>query len=367
MGGIRSFVKADLSQVTDLVWRVLHQKKGTAPSSLRAYFNEVFLENPWRDDGIVSRVCEDSQGKIVAFFGAVPRLMSINGKMIRIAFGSNFVVDPLTRVTMAAMQLVRLFMKGTQDVSMTDSANEMSQQLLRSLGFTVVPVFSLLWARPLRPLRYFIHGATRLKKSSSINMMGTTLKPLCALGDTLVSKISLNPWRLSKPDAIGDVLDIDTHLHLLRSLPKNRLLPEYDRESLKWLMDFVIAKRAIGDIRKIVVRNREKKILGWYVYCKNPGKVGEVLQIGGDSSSINKVLDHLFYDAWDCGLIGLHGRLEPQFMEELTLKSCFFLRNGSWTLMHCKKPELSALIQSGTAFFSRLDGEWCLRPEQYPS
>ena len=53
---------------------------------------------------------------------------------------------------------------------------------------------------------------------------------------------------------------------------------------------------------------------------------------------------------------------EPQFMQELTAKSCFFLRQGSWTLIHSKQAELSELFQSGSAFFSRLDGEWPLRP-----
>jgi hypothetical protein len=48
-------------------------------------------------------------------------------------------------------------------------------------------------------------------------------------------------------------------------------------------------------------------------------------------------------------------------MEELTQRSSFFLRNGSWTLAHSRNPELLAPIFSGNAFFSRLDGEWCLR------
>jgi hypothetical protein len=49
-------------------------------------------------------------------------------------------------------------------------------------------------------------------------------------------------------------------------------------------------------------------------------------------------------------------------MEDLILKACFFLRDGSWTLVHSSKPELLALVQSGTAFFLRIDGEWGLRP-----
>jgi hypothetical protein len=48
-------------------------------------------------------------------------------------------------------------------------------------------------------------------------------------------------------------------------------------------------------------------------------------------------------------------------MHDLTQMSCFFLRNGSLTLVHSTKPELLGPIQSGAAFFSRLDGEWPFR------
>ena len=128
------------------------------------------------------------------------------------------------------------------------------------------------------------------------------------------------------------------------------------------MLDFVGPKNIFGDLRKMVIRTPEGKPLGWYIYSGSRNAVGEVLQIGADSASIGNILDHLFYDALAHGLIGLHGRLEPHLMQELTMRSCFFLRNGSWTLVHSDKVDLLNLFQSGTAFFSRLDGEWALRP-----
>jgi hypothetical protein len=142
---------------------------------------------------------------------------------------------------------------------------------------------------------------------------------------------------------------------------KQWLLPEYDLSSLDWVLKFVADRKAFGEVRRILVRNEEKKMIGWFIYYVAPGGVGEVLQIGAESPSIGKVLDHLFYDAWSNGLVGIHGRMEPQFMQELTVRSCFFLRNGSWTLAHSKNSELLGMIQSGSAFFSRLDGEWPFR------
>jgi hypothetical protein len=361
MGGLRPLVDGDVPRVADLIWNVLHEHKGAAPASLQSYVQDLFLRNPWLDEGIVSRVYEDAKGKIVGFFGAVPRRMSLQGKPIRLAFGSNFVMDPESRASMASIQLVRTFMKGTQDISITDSANESSKQLLRSLGFTVVPIYSVQWARPLRPSLYGVNTLSRLKKSGAIKLAGSVAKPFCSLADALAASAGFSPFRQAAPETIDEELDVATLLQCLADIPaKNWILPEYDQNSLNWVFEFIAKRKALGDLRKGLVRDKGK-IVGWYVYGTGAGGIGEVLQIGAASSSIGIVLDHLFYDAWKRGLIGLQGRMEPQFMEELTARLCFFFRHGSWTLMHSNRPELSAMMQGGTAFFSRLDGEWSLR------
>jgi hypothetical protein len=362
MAGIRPLVEADVSRVADLVWKVLHEQQGPAPSSLKAYVDELFLRNPWVEASINSLVYEDSDGKIVGFFGVVPRPMLIQGKNVRLAFGSNFVVEAGSRASFAAMQLVNAFMKGPQDISITDSATEGARQLLRSLGFTVVPIYSLLWARPLRPSLYALHGAARLKKNKSIATLGTLASPLCHVGDYLAATIKLSPFHQKVSPLKAEALDTDTLIQCLARIPfKHWLVPQYNRESLEWVLKFVEKRNAYGDLRKVVLRDEKGKINGWYIYGLRPGGVGEVLQVGAEGTSVGKVLDHLFHEAWQNKLIGLHGRLEPQFMEELTQRSSFFLRNGSWTLAHSRTPELLGPIFSGNAFFSRLDGEGCLR------
>ena len=362
LAGLRTFVAEDVPAVADLIWRVLHNQSGPAPASMREYLGDLFLHNPWPEDGIVSRVYRDAQGKIVGFFGAVPRRMSFQGKTIRLAFGSNFVMDPESRTTMAAIQLVRTFMKGPQDISITDSANDSSRQLLRSLGFTVVPAYSLQWARPLRPSRYAVTMLSRFKKSRALAAAATLAKPFCALADLAAASLRLSPYHQRPPETNDEELSVQGLLECLHTIPgKHGLLPEYDLQSLTWVLDFIARRKVFAMPRKGAVRNADGKIVGWYVYSGRPGMLGDVLQIGAEGYATQTVLDHLFYDAWKRGLIGLHGRFEPQFMQELTMKSCFFMRTGSWTMVHSKHSDLLATLQSGTAFFSRLDGEWCLR------
>src|SRR5690242_16836652 len=105
MAGVRPFVATDVGPVADLSWKVMHRREGSAPSALKSYFDDLFVHNPWRDEGISSQVYEDGNGKIVGFFGAVPRRMHLQGRTIRVAFGSNFIMEPGSRTAMAAMQL----------------------------------------------------------------------------------------------------------------------------------------------------------------------------------------------------------------------------------------------------------------------
>lgn len=362
MAGIRTFVEADASRVADLVWKILHERQGSAPSSLKSYIDRLFLHNPWIDEDVSSLVYEDSEGTVTGFFGVVPRPMSIQGKTVRLAFGSNFVVEAGSRASFAAMQLVNAFMKGSQDISITDSATEGARQLLKSMGFTVAPIYSLLWARPLRPSLYALHGAARLKKNKTIAALGTLANPLCRVVDHLAATIEVSPFHQTVPSLEARALDVDTLLECLTRIPsKNWLVPHYNRESLEWVLEFVKDRNAYGNLRKTVLHDEKGRIIGWYIYGLPSAGIGEVLQIGAESTSVGKVLDHLFHEAWQSKLIGLHGRLEPQFMEELTRRSSFFLRNGSWTLVHSRRPELLGTIFSGNAFFSRLEGEGCLR------
>lgn len=360
--GVRPLLEADVPRAADLVWNVLHERQGSAPAALRTYINELFLRNPWIQDDVSPLVYQDAEGKIVGFFGIMERPMSIRGRTLRFAFGSNFVVEAGSRASLAAMQLVNAFMKGPQDVSITDSATEGVRQLFKGLGFSVLPIYSLIWARPLRPSSYALHGVARLKKSKMVATLGTLAGPFCRVADYLAAGIKISPFSQASSPLIAENLENDTLLECVNRIPgKQWLLPQYTSESLDWVLNFVEKRNAYGRLRKVLLRDAKAKIVGWYIYGLQPGAIGEVLQIGIENGPAGRVLDHLFHDAWQNNLIGLHGRLEPQFMEELTQKSSFFLRNGSWALAHSRAPELLSPILSGSAFFSRLDGEGCLR------
>jgi hypothetical protein len=103
-----------------------------------------------------------------------------------------------------------------------------------------------------------------------------------------------------------------------------------------------------------------RTIMGWYIYCLDPGRVADVLQIVATPASIHDVLDHLFHRAWRQGAIAVTGRLEPRFLQALSDRYCLFHRRGPWMLVSARRSDLRQTFQSGDAFVSRFDGEWCL-------
>ncbi len=360
---VRPLVESDLIQVTDLYWRFMRQKEGSAPPALRSFLRELYFTNPWVDGAFPSLVYEGKNGQIVGFLGVIARKMSIGGQPIRMAFGGNFVVHPDGRSHLAGPRLLGTYMHGNYDAWQTDSANDRSRTLLESLGFRTVPALNIHWGRPLRPCGYGVYSMARALSPAASASLEFAAKPFCAVADGLAARLSFSPFRQTASKLRGEELDVETLLQCLEEARKEySLWPEYDVASLKWLLSFMARRPTRGVLRKIVVRDDSQKIVGWYIYYVKPGSVGEVVQVGGDQKSTRDVLDHLFHDAWQQGVIALHGVVDMRRVPQFSDKGCFFTCRGGWTVTRSRQPELLAILERGGAFLSRLDGEWCLDP-----
>ena len=341
----------------------MRERKGPAPPAVRSLFQELYFTNPWIDSAFPSLVYEGKNGKIVGFLGIIARKMSVCGQPIRAAFGGNFVVHPEGRSNLAGMRLLGAYMAGKQDLSLTDSANDVSRSLLERLGFRTILPFSIHWARPLRPAHFAVHVASRLTGTAISAILRFAAKPFCLVADSLAARLSFSPFRQTESHMHAAELDVETLLHCLAEFRGSySLWADYDAHSLQWLLNFMERMPTRGVLRKLVVRDHSHVIVGWYIYYVKPGAVGEVVQIGGDQRFIKDILDHLFHDAWNHGVIALHGIAPRRQVADLSDKNCVFTCRGGWLVAHSRKPELLELLNRGDAFFSHLDGEWWLDP-----
>jgi hypothetical protein len=358
---VRPLAEGDITQVADLYWKVLRGRTGSPPVVVESFLRELYFKNPWIDSSIPPLV-SDEKGVIAGFLGVVPRKMCFRGEPVRIAFGGNFVVRPEFRNSLAGLHLLRTYMTGPQELSQTDSANDVSRALLERLGFTTILPYSVHWVRLLKPARATAYGLSHFSESAWQGPLQFAFKPICNLLDRVVAGFAGSPFSLSESRLQGKDLDVET---LLTCFAKFRngysLWPDYDASSLGWLLDFMQRMRGHGEnFRKRILHDENGEIVGWYLYYHSSGQIAEVAQIGGAKRRIKEVLDHLFWDAYDHGAIALHGTIVPQLMGNFSDKNCFFTCRGGWTLACSRNPSLLQLLNNGEAFLSRLDGEWCL-------
>lgn len=337
-------------------------RKGPAPSALQSSLRELYFNNPWPESIGRSIVCEDERG-ISGFLGGLVRRMSVDGQSIRVGFGGNFVIRPEARSRATAWEMLEFGMAGNQDITQTDSANDLSRRILERIGWRIIPALNVHWVRPLRPSEFAVYVTSRASSPWLTTCLRLAAKPVCGIFDHLAGTLKTSPFRRSPSSLHTTELDVETLLECLVDFRKGYCLwPEYDVHSLRWLLSFMEGRTSRGTLRKVAVRNGGNKVVGWYIYYVKPGAVGEVVQVCGQRAAMKDLLENLFSDAWGKGLVALHGIAQADIIADLSDKNCIFTCRGGWTLAHSKRPELLEILDHGKAFLSRLDGEWCLAP-----
>ena len=354
---IRPFTPQDIPEVVDLHKRVF--PGNPFPSSeLEIHFRHLFFENPWYDADLPSLVYQEQGEKICGFYGVIPRRMRMQGRPIRVAVSSQFMVDPSVRNRLAAVELQKTFFTGPQDLSFTDGANDASRRIWEGLGGLTALPYSVHWTRLLRPARYFLE---RWKERGLSILAQVAMRPLSAVVDSLAARRRRSPFhQASQPPE--ENFDWEDLLGLLPEFagPKS-LRPDYDAHSLRWLLQEANSKKCHGQLRKALVRNGAGQIVGWYMYYLNPNGISQVLQLVANKNSIRRVLDQLYFHAWRSGSFAISGRMDPEFVADFSEERCLFNFKGPRMLVHSRRADLREAIQRGDAFLTRLEGEWWMR------
>lgn len=357
MGGyVRPLEEEDVAQIADLHLRVIRGVGGPSPASFREYLSEIFLKHPWYDEAFPSLVYQETGGKIVGCMGVMPRPMSFDGQKVIAASSHSFMVEPESRATLAGVKLVKRFLSGPQDLSMTQG-NTMTQKICEKFGGSTFFLYSLCWTRPLWPSRYALSFLGRRGLPDS---WAWALRPFCRLADAVTPLVQQDPFRLRVPNLKSEELDAGTLCSCFGEVTKDRQLrPEYDGGSSQWLLKMLAENRYRRSLEKVVVRNADEETVGWYLYYRTRGGIGEVVQIGAKENYVEGVLDHLFYHAKQYGVVAVSGQVDPAFFQALSSKHCLFHQDGrSWMLVHSRHPKVLQAIHRGDAFLTRLEGDW---------
>lgn len=353
---IRRCEPGDLSIVSELFAQSFGGGDFDEADWLEPYLRQVYFDNPWVDESMASLVYEQ-KGEIDGFLGVVPRQMTFRGRSIRVAVNSALMVRPDAsgkRNPIVAIGLLRRLLAGPQDLSLTDTANELSRRIWTGCGGSVAHAYSYSWARPLQPLRTCLELAGSGDRSFAMKVA----KPICRLADPFLG--NLRRIRPARPEYGIEDIDCSALLELLTTVSGSSLVPEYDLASLEWLI--AMAEQSVGEGRlaKRCVRDAGGRLLGWYIYYQNKNGIGRVLQVATLDHSMAAVLSCLVYEAKQAGVAVLWGRTEPQHAASLNEQNCVFFARP-WVLVHAARAELVAAFQNADTFFSGLEGELWMR------
>jgi len=358
MNSIRPLEKKDIPDIVEKLQHIFLRnapsRRNLSPDKLTGHFEDILFNNPWYDPEITSLVSRGKDGKINGFLGVVPRPMRLSGQPLRAAV-IFYHADSESSVSLAGAQLLKTFFSGPQDLSLTDAASDIGRRIWGAVGGTQLPLYSLQWERIFRPARVAVEALSRRRMLAPFE---GALSPVANLADSVTNRLFSSHSPPTGNSYIEEDLDIKI---LIESLPlfypAGALQPVYHEHSLQWIFDQADQFRSHGELKKVMVRNAKREVIGWYLYYVKTGRRCPVLHIAAKKGAMDIILNHLFSHARRHGVTALYGRVDPKYIHDVANQHCFF-RLGSWTVVHSQNEELIRLFQLGEAAVSRLDGEW---------
>lgn len=354
MGEIRVFAEEHVRAAADLNLKIIRGSKNSSGPGLQNCFRDIFLKNPWASPEISSLVYLD-HGELVGFLGVVPRIMEFRGHPVRVAVTSQFMFDREKHRGVGALELMRHFFRGPQDMSFTDGAGEAAMIVWTAAGGRAARLYSLNWTRLLRPLSTARSVLDRAGLGALKGVAGLVTSP----GDFLLSKLPLEMLRAprsvftTRPATPAEILECIKEIGW-----REPLKPVYTQPSFDWLMFQAARATVYGTLRILTVHSPDGIRAGWLVYYVKPGAPAYVLQIGiRRRDQFSGILTALFRDAWEQGCSAIRGQTIPQFLTQLTEQHCLFRHPNPSVLIHSKDADLMNVVQSGEAALTRLDGE----------
>ncbi|WP_421591686.1 hypothetical protein [Shinella sp. M27] len=358
MSSVRSFEAGDVEAVASLFQRLLRKSGEPANDDLKTYLQTLFLGEASHDTGLFSRVHVRADGTVSGFLGVLPVEMEFEGRRLLAANCGTFASDDRDSDPFAGARLLRDALSGPQDLSFSETSNDVSTDMWRSMRAGVLASYSLEWLRILKPASFALEAAAA--KISAARL----LSPFAKLGDAILCRHGdRQTWShyaplAGKADAFeATAADNAEFAALCRDLVTQfPLRPVWDQTTLEGMLGHAERKALHGERIQHIVRTRTGKPIGLYLYYGNPGSIGRAVQVMAAPAQEPIVIDCLIRNAYERGLVAIRGRTQPQLLQAMIGKKCAFLHASS-TVVHAREPAILAALTNGQPFLNGLAGE----------
>lgn len=354
MSEVRPLSAEDIGAVTALYYRILRHSTAAPPAALSAYFRAFYLDGPYRDPDIPALVHVTDDGRVNGFVGvhSVPYLLG--ERRLRAAFCGALMSEDHESDPLAGARLLKAFVSGPQDVSLSETANVISETMWTKLRGKTIPGYSFEWFRIFRPAGFA--AALGGEKSRLVKH----LAPIARLFDAKLSgKPSLGRFAPAPAPAglIIEDADFSSFAEAIRKFSAaKQARPDWDHGYLDHVLANAVIKPAYGQAHMGLVKTKSGEPIGAFLYHLKPGGIGRVLQVMATPGRLGPVLDLMFAHALDHGAVGLRGRSSPELIEAATGRSMIMATISS-TVVHAKDPSIAEAFISGDSMLTGLAGE----------
>ncbi|HML14235.1 MAG TPA: hypothetical protein VK456_13080 [Xanthobacteraceae bacterium] len=349
---VRACTPDDIPAVAGLFQRTFRDARVAAPASLASYLRDLYFAHPWRDPDLTSKVFV-ADGTVRGFIGILPLRLAFRGATLRGAVAGSLMVEKPQENPLAGARLLRAYLSGPQDVSLSDSANAVSRGMWERLGGKTMPTESMEWVRAFRPL------STALALAGDSAPLLRFARPLAAAADRVAGLIDHDLMRFTPAEtAAREVEASEAELvHLIPELSATYAVrPAWDAAALQWILAHAADKNRHGPMIRRIVRGKDGRPLGCYVYYARRGGVAWVLQLLARPDAIAPVLDNLFASTFALGCVAVRGRSQARLLDALQRRHCLFFHRSA-TVVHSHDAELVAAIRGGDALVTGLTGD----------
>lgn len=350
---IRAVRREDVPAVADMFARVFLKQRAAAGVALTTYLDEVIFGGNARDEEARSRVFVDGKGDVRGFIGIWPRRMVLGGRTIEAAAAGSLMVDRPEAHPTAGARLLRAFLSGPQQLSFSETANDVSQRMWERVGGERLPTTSLDWVRVLRPAGFAVATAGHVYRVARL------LRPAAAGIDRLIAAAGIN--RLLPAGELGGFRDVDVStselLELIPALSHSyQLRPDWRSPDLSVLLSHAQTKERYGKLHRRVVYSRKGLPIACYLYYARRGETARVLQVLALPEATSIALDSLFRHAADLGCVAVRGRADPGLLDALVSRRCLFY-HGAAMMVHVRDKALLDEVRSSRTLLTGLAGE----------
>lgn len=354
MSEVRPLSADAIGAVTALYYRILRRSSVPPPPALSAYFRAFYLDGPYCDPEIPALVHVTDDGRVNGFVGvhSVPYLLG--ERRMRAAFCGALMSEDHESDPLAGARLLKAFVSGPQDVSLSETANVISETMWTKLRGKTIPAYSFEWFRVFRPTGFVTALAS--EKAPFLRYLAPVAH---ALDGRLAGKTSLGRFKPTPPPAGLKLEDADfaSFADAVRKLSASKQArPDWDHGYLEHVLANAVIKPAYGQAQMALAKTRSGEPIGAFLYHLKPGAIGRVLQIMATPGRLGPVLDLIFAHALEKGAVGLRGRSSPELIEAATGRSLLMATISS-TVVHAKDPSVAEAFISGDCMLTGLAGE----------